>query len=518
MTPSRRTLRALLPGLVAVTLLAVSCSLVDSSEDTTPDAQPPTGPGTIVITSETEPPGQAGAFQVTGVPSGTVSTGGTLVVADLPAGTYTTTQVDPAPEFDLTSVACDDQDSGTPSSGDPGTRSAVINLDAGETVTCRFTNTQRGTVVIATETLPADVTGSFRFTGVPSGTVPTNGTLVVANLAPGTYTTTEASPAPEFDLTAVECDDGASSTPSGGDPGTRSAVFNIDPGEMITCVFTNARRGAAVVAMDSDDPAGLFQFTGVPSGTIPADGTLVVADLTPGTYTSTLADQDGLVLTDVVCDDGTGGTPSSGDASTRSAVFNLDPGETVTCVFTDDDGFDLDEWFAAGGATGGSGGGGPGLGDGVNPFVEPDDDFDQFPLPDDPSEIPSDAGTYAAPRPGPWSVTNFAGQIACGAFSLPVPASPPESGTIEVLDDGMTVVGTSLSDAPGEAIALTADPTINGRYTGSFDGIEEGVPVVIDYYWQVVTDEYIVGFLTSDFTQEGVTCSVYRPFELFYTG
>jgi hypothetical protein len=34
----------------------------------------------------------------------------------------------------------------------------------------------------------------------------------------------------------------------------------------------------------------------------------------------------------------------------------------------------------------------------------------------------------------------------------------------------------------------------------------------------VVTDEYIVGYLTASVTEQGVTCTVHRPFELTYTG
>ncbi|MDX1691973.1 MAG: hypothetical protein R3290_13220, partial [Acidimicrobiia bacterium] len=62
-------------------------------------------PGTIVVAVETEPPGSAGTFAVTGVPSCAytdegpaepcIPAGGTLVVTDLEPGTYTTTMVDP---------------------------------------------------------------------------------------------------------------------------------------------------------------------------------------------------------------------------------------------------------------------------------------------------------------------------------------------------------------------------------------------------------------------------------------
>jgi hypothetical protein len=519
--------------LIAV-LLNAGCSLVDRSESESPESSPAEGgsaaeegtDGTVIITVETVPSGQAGSFQFTGVPSGTISADSTLVVSDLEPGTYTTTEVNPAPEFDLTAVACDDGDSATASSGDPQTRTAVINVDPGETVRCTFSNAQRGTIVVVGQTEPDAAGGSFQFTGVPSGTIPSNGTLVTANLIPGTYSTTERDPAPDFDLTAVECDDGASATASSGDPQTRTAIFNLDPGEMITCTFTNTRRGTAVVASKvvPDGASGLFQFTGVPSGTIPGNGTLVVADLAPGTYTTTEVDPaPDFELTAVECDDGSSASASSGDPQTRSAIFNIDPGETVTCLFTNaEPSAEVTPTLTAGGGAGSGsttgsepGGNATAPGDGINPFDDPDQYLEDFPLPE---ELPPGAGTFAAPKPGPWSVTHFAGQMACGTFSLAIPASPPESGILEVLDGGQTVVGTGLQDAEGVSITMNADPNVNGLYTGSFQGMEQGIPVTINYFWQVVTDEYLVGYLTAGVTAEGVECNVYRSFEMVYTG
>lgn len=514
-----RTL-ALTSIVLLVAFLVAGCSLIAGGDDegsASGDGDPNAEAGTIIIEQETVPAGQAGSFTYTGVPTGTIASDSTLVVSDLEPGTYTTTEVDPAPDFDVTAVACDDDDS----SGDASTRTAVVNLDPGETVRCTFTNTQRGSLVIAGRTIPDGAGGSFLYTGVPSGTIPANGTLVVADLQPGTYTSTQADPAPEFDVTAVECDDGGSPAASTGDAGSRSAVFNLDPGEMVTCTFSNTRRGTLVIASETvpDGAAGAFQFTGVPTGTVSGNGTLVAANLTPGTYSSTERDPaPEFELTSVQCDDDN----SSGDASTRTAVFNLDPGETVRCLFTNArPGAVVTPTVTAGGATTGGGEGSEGgqgaegapPADGINPFEDPDEAFEDFP---EPSDLPSDAGTYAAPKPGPWSVTHYGGQLDCGATSFAIPGSPAEDGVLEVLDGGQTVIGTGLEE--GVSITMNADDNINGRYSGSFEGTEQGVPITIDYFWQVVTDEHIVGYLTSSFTAEGVTCSIYRSFEMFYTG
>lgn len=73
----------------------------------------------------------------------------------------------------------------------------------------------------------------------------------------------------------------------------------------------------------------------------------------------------------------------------------------------------------------------------------------------------------------------------------------------------LVAMGSSLVEGTGE---------IPGGEPGgdASTGTEQGIPVTINYVWQVVTDEYVVGYLTSSFTAEGVTCTVYRPYELRY--
>jgi hypothetical protein len=323
----------------------------------------------------------------------------------------------------------------------------------------------------------------------------------------------------------VSCDDGGSATQSSGDPQTRTAIYNLDAGEMVTCTFTNVRRGTAVIASSTvpQDAEGTFQYTGVPTGTVSSNGTLVASNLTPGTYTTTQVDPaPDFELEEVLCDDAASATTSSGDPQTRTAIFNLDPGETVRCSFTNvapGAVFTPTTMVGSGstdGSNGSSGDGGDASGDGINPFDNPEEYLEDFPLPED---LPEEAGTFQAPKPGPWSVTHYQGQMECsGAQLLAIPASPPESGVLEVLDGGQTVIGTGLESAESASITMNAVPEIRGRYTGSFEGQEQGVPVSINYYWQVVTNEHIVGFLTSSFSSEGVSCSVYRSFEMFYSG
>ena len=111
-------------------------------------------------------------------------------------------------------------------------------------------------LIVASQTIPDGAGGEIQFTGVPTGTISTNGTLVASNLSSGTYTSTQVDSAPDFELTAVEFDDGDSATPSSGDPATRTAVFNPDPGETVRCLLTNETFENTSVAGNSGGTMG----------------------------------------------------------------------------------------------------------------------------------------------------------------------------------------------------------------------------------------------------------------------
>ena len=283
--------------------------------------------GTIVVEKQTSPDGAAGSFTFSGDAAGTISDGGQIVVANLQPGTYTATEADLSPGFDLTAITCDDGNS----SGDVGTRTATFNLEAGEMVKCAFTNAQQhGTIIVEKQTNPDGSAGSFTFSGDAAGTISDNGQIVVSDLLPGTYSATEDDPTPDSELTAISCDDDNSS----GDVGARTATFNLEAGETVKCTFTNAQQRGTIIVEKQTNPDGSwgsFTFSGDAAGTISDGGQIVVADLLPGTYTATEADPGPeFELTAITCDDDN----SSGDVGTRTATFNLEADETVKCAFT----------------------------------------------------------------------------------------------------------------------------------------------------------------------------------------
>ena len=185
---------------------------------------------------------------------------------DVDGGTYTITETQQT-GYDLTAVTGDINGNSARVSTSTVSRtcSFVLNLttDSDQTLSCTFTNTARGTIIVKKLTDPSGAAGNFTFTGDAAGTISDGGTITVGDLAPGTYTSTESDPTPGFDLTGLSCNDGASDTPSTVSLASRTATFKLDPGETVTCTFTNTERGhvRVIKTVNGNAPSGAQAFT-----------------------------------------------------------------------------------------------------------------------------------------------------------------------------------------------------------------------------------------------------------------
>jgi hypothetical protein len=157
--------------------------------------------------------------------------GGSTTLTDLAPGTITLAEIPVAGYH--TEVSCSNG-----VSGESGETSVELTLGFNEDITCTFTNTALGTIIVEKQTVP-DGAGPFNFSGAVAGPIGDGGQLVATNVTPGAHTVTE-DPAPGFTLTDITCDDDDSATPSTGDVTARTATFQVDPGEIVTCFFTNS--------------------------------------------------------------------------------------------------------------------------------------------------------------------------------------------------------------------------------------------------------------------------------------
>ena len=242
-----------------------------------------------------------------------------------------------------------------------------------------------------------------------------------------------------------------------------------------------------------------FVFEGVPAGTAKLVDELYQANVAAGNYqTHLISSPADLVLTSVTCDDATSDEPSIGDVSSASAEFRVGAADTVTCAF------DFDS------AVGSS-----------------STDSEEMPVPaSEPQQplVPPDLSNCDSPDlvplTGIWNVSNHTGRVFCtgdaGVYDEPLEASE-ETGTLQVLNCGWTVIGTGLSEGTAQ-LEMTAVDQSGSRYTGSVVEDMDGVPMTIQFDWSLLSDSHIEGSLSAATNEEGMSCTITRSFELQFVG
>lgn len=103
-------------------------------------------------------------------------------------------------------------------------------------------------------------------------------------------------------------------------------VVTVNPGQIVTCHFTNIKQGQIIVKKITVGGDGLFTFTANynPAGfNLSGGGQNDSGYLNPGDYNVSEDNVDGWALTSAVCDDGS-----------DPATIHLGANETVTCTFT----------------------------------------------------------------------------------------------------------------------------------------------------------------------------------------
>ena len=293
----------------------------------------------IVVRKETVPPGAAQSFQFTLNSAGSFSLahGGEHAIGNLPAGQYSVAEGVPA-GWVQTGATCDD-----------GSPAGAIDLGAGELVTCTFTNARLALALSMTPD-PGAVTAPGGEVEFAVRVVNDGGAAVeITSLIDSVYG--DVADANNDDLSSTDCQmpqslaagaeygcaftayvagAGGSTqrnilTATGSGPGGASIS-----GETEAAVTIDAPPPGRIIVVKLTDPPGtpgVFDFTASyapggfslshgqshDSGSLASDTQYSVAETPPG----------GWQLASATCDDG-----SSADAVV------LDPGETVTCTFT----------------------------------------------------------------------------------------------------------------------------------------------------------------------------------------
>jgi uncharacterized repeat protein (TIGR01451 family) len=213
-----------------------------------------------------------------------------------------------------------------------------VNVDAGDTVVCTFTNIRLGAVTIAKQVTGA-ATAGWNFTGsLGDFTLPAaGGQQSFTRLAPGTYNVAET-PVDGWALAALTCVD--PSFDSQTNPATGVASINLAPGEMVTCTFANVQQTGSITVIKQVNGTATapWYFTGTLGdfSFAAAGGERAFANLAPGAYTIRELGAENWRVSAITCTDPDGATTI--DLAAATAVVDLDAREAVTCTFVNEPG------------------------------------------------------------------------------------------------------------------------------------------------------------------------------------
>ncbi len=284
--------------------------------------QEPQERGRIIVRKVTNPQSAEDSFNfsVTGNDGFSLSNGGEYAT-DVAEGTYTISE-DVPDGWVLSDISCE-YDGSVGEFAPPSGK--TITVDAGDTVTCTFTNTKLGKIIIEKVAEPEqDEDGQeFDFETNYAGEITLNDENDYTHesewLADEEYSISEQVPS-GWDLTSAVCSDES-------DP----EEIELSPGEIITCAFTNTQRGSVQLEKIANPNEGLFTFS-LNGPSIPnplswiGSGSGSWSDLIAGSYD----------LTEILPEGWAGiQSASCGDTSVNggSIQFTLDPGATIQCLF-----------------------------------------------------------------------------------------------------------------------------------------------------------------------------------------
>lgn len=310
--------------------------------------------GTLVIRKQTIPDQFGQDFAFTGNPAALT---GSLNDFDIAAAelSYTgqpgisgTVETVPA-GWVLTDISCSGATNSTVSIGGTsgfvaGDTDVSVDVAAGETVICTYTNTKDGSLTIIKDAVGGDGVFSFNH-NVPGSASPfvidtavddTN--ILSVALPPGSYLVSEVAPT-DWDLTNIACTGNTDSSitiggAGGFDPGDSGVTVDLLSGEDIICTFTNTKRASlSLVKTVTNDHGGTAIATDWvldAAGPTPLSGAGGVAAtlVLPGSYT--LSESTGPV-------DYTAGNWSCTAGSLTGSSLALAAGEVAVCTVVNDD-------------------------------------------------------------------------------------------------------------------------------------------------------------------------------------
>ena len=257
--------------------------------------------------------------------------------------------------WDLTSISCTgDEGAGNASEADPDTathpRTARFDVQAGEDIVCTFNNREKSSIKFVKQTDPDGSSTVFDFNSAQTFndmTLSDGQDSGATTVTPGVYRVQEDEET-GWDLTSISCtgDEGVGNA-SAADTDTathpRTASFDVQAGEDITCTFNNREKSSIkfVKQTNPDGSSKVFTFTSAETfndNTLSDGQDSGATTVTPGAYRVQEQSETGWELTSISCTGDEGqGNASGADPDTathpRTALFDVQAGEDVVCTF-----------------------------------------------------------------------------------------------------------------------------------------------------------------------------------------
>lgn len=268
-------------------------------------------------------------FNIAGTSKTTDGNGQTEAVNVSAGSNYSVTETNMLSGHSFGSASC--KKSNGDSVGTPNGQGVTgITVGASDIISCDFVNTlNKGTITIIKDAVPNDPQ-DFKFTGnlgqfdLDDDSDPTLPNIATfSGMTQGTYTVTEPN-VQGWDLTNVVCND----TNSQGNVNNRNAVIQLEPGETVTCTFTNTKQTGTLtlvktVTNDNGGQKTTADFQAYINGNpVPWN---VPQTLNAGSYTATESSQSGYAAS------------SWGGGCSANGTVSLTGGENKTCTITNND-------------------------------------------------------------------------------------------------------------------------------------------------------------------------------------
>ena len=122
------------------------------------------------------------------------------------------------------------------------------------------------------------------------------------------------------------------------------------------------------------------------------------------------------------------------------------------------------------------------------------------------------------PKEGEWKAQNVEGWMKCTGpvdFKRTL-GEVKDKGTVWVLEPDCSRVFGEASRKKDEDTLMVRDVDDACNFTGSVNGDEDGVKMVIEILWKLTDDNFIEGEMHSNPSLQGMMCEYYRPFEIRY--